>query len=56
MRWRADKREWKLKFAWMPVKIGDIYVWLENYWSSYRGQYEQVATDDDFKRGFHYEN
>lgn len=37
MRWRAPRipkhSEWRTKtlFAWLPVRIGDQYVWLERY-------------------------
>lgn len=30
MRWKSKyKPEWSAWFAWHPIKIGDIWVWLE---------------------------
>ena len=49
MRWKKDEREWKRKFAWLPVDIGDTWIWLEHYWSADRGMWEQVATEETYR-------
>jgi hypothetical protein len=32
MRWKASiDGEWERCFAWIPIKIGHFWVWLEHY-------------------------
>lgn len=28
---KKDPKRWKTKFAWLPVRIEEIYIWLETY-------------------------
>lgn len=31
MRWQDKSNGWQLRFAWLPVKVGSEWVWLEPY-------------------------
>lgn len=32
MKWRKkDPKRWKTKFAWLPIRIGEIYIFFETY-------------------------
>lgn len=52
MRWAAKEDGWRKRFAWLPVKIGDEWIWWEPYESWFMGEFslvrlpgEEDATD-----------
>lgn len=47
MRWPVKDDDWKRRFAWLPVKIGDEWVWLEHFECRDMGEYRQVRATDD---------
>lgn len=44
MRWAVTKCDWRKRFAWLPVKIGDEWVWLERYECRPMGEYREVRA------------
>lgn len=44
MKWNNKPRNngWKLRFAFLPVEIGDTTVWLEPYFARFEGLYTNV--------------
>lgn len=46
MRWPAKDDGWRQSFAWFPVTIGDVVIWLEPYWRCPGGDYDQVSFFD----------
>lgn len=43
MRWmKRNENEWRKKFAWLPISIGDATIWLETYERRFCGEYWQV--------------
>lgn len=49
MRWTPRQDDWHQSFAWLPVTIGDVVVWLEPYWRRPSGYYEEVELFDPAK-------
>lgn len=47
MRWAVSKCDWRKRFAWLPVKIGDEWIWLERYESMFCGDYSLVRLPGD---------
>lgn len=44
MRWKAkDPFRWRRGFAWLPIKIGEQWLWLERYWHRDQCEYRQVS-------------
>jgi hypothetical protein len=47
MRWKAKpENPWKRRFALLPVKIGDQWLWMERYYSAYWGECLERATPE----------
>lgn len=44
MRWPVKRCDWRRSFAWLPVKIGDEWIWLERYESRPMGEYREVRA------------
>ncbi|ALJ12579.1 hypothetical protein ATM17_12960 [Sphingopyxis macrogoltabida] len=42
MRWAAKEDGWRRRFAWLPVKIGDVWIWWEPYESWFMGEFSLV--------------
>lgn len=38
---------WKMSFAFLPVEIGDTWIWWEPYWSRFEGLYTNVRLIDE---------
>jgi len=48
MKWLAKKDDYRRKFAFIPVKIGDVVVWLEYYYSRFDGDCFSVLAADKY--------
>jgi len=44
MKWSNKEKNngWKLRFAFFPVSIGEVTVWLEFYYARFDGLYTNV--------------
>lgn len=49
MRWNGKEKNngWRVRFALIPIKIGDTWIWLERYIRRPMGYYDEV----DFYEG-----
>lgn len=49
MRWKAKSPfDWRARFAWLPVKIGDEWLWLERYQRRFCGDFYEVAFETEW--------
>lgn len=46
MRRPNRSHEWRRRFAFLPVLIGDEWVWLERYWIRRCGDADLVSLDE----------
>ena len=46
MRWKAKADGWRPAFAWLPVKIGDEWIWWERYERQFMGECYFVRLPD----------
>lgn len=44
MRWTFKNKNngWRLRFAFLPLEIGETWIWLEFYYSRFEGLYTNV--------------
>lgn len=42
MRWKTDQNLWRRRFALLPVKIGEEWIWLEWFERRFCGEYYEV--------------
>lgn len=47
MRWKAKKNGWRKRFAWLPTKIGDEWIWWEPYESWFMGEFTLVRLPEE---------
>lgn len=38
MRWTVPQKTWHRRFALLPFKLGDQWVWLEWFWSAWHAE------------------
>lgn len=49
MKWKVKPDGYKKCFAFLPLKIGDQWVWLETYYSMFCGTHNSVMTKEDYE-------
>jgi len=49
MRWKAKEDGWRKRFAWLPTKIGDEWIWWEPYESWFMGEFSLVRLPEDVR-------
>lgn len=40
---KRSRRDWRTKFAWLPISFGDSYLWLTRY--------KERLVDHDYRPG-----